>query len=131
MSNLDVLKDVRQMLDKPEAWIQGAFSGYRQEDGTVEINPDPKYINCWCLTGALIMAIAEDADKCTRPSTLITSKIGKRKLHDLWENIYRPDMLPQNMTLVQWNDVPDRTHADVIQLLDRLKEREPSAQNAD
>ena len=110
------------MLDKPETWIQGAFSGYREDDGNFVTGPDAEYEDCWCLTGALLSAIGKHHHGVNIHRDIIAS---------VWQIIYNPGMLPGNMTLVQWNDEPDRTHADVLLLLDHAIEHAQAAQNID
>ena len=117
--NLDILKDVRQMLDKPEAWIKYHFCAHRTLDGTIidiSIEHD-KRANCFCLTGAIMIVIDKYSRK-ENPSLENCWKWIKAKKDFIRHITNYLGVLPDE--LGKWNDDQDRTHADILDLLDSL-----------
>lgn len=93
MTNLEILKAMRQLLDKPESWHQGWYSA------------DEKGKQCYlasackfCLVGAY-MKVSNRYWVDLEFSKLFDKKIG---------------------SIPAWNDAKERTHTDVIRLLDEM-----------
>ena len=105
-----ILTKARELISEPDRWVKGAYS-LDKNFNHVSRN-DPKACK-WCLTGAV-----EAATDMLMPSPSRTefyiyeSREAKRvllKMSDL-ANFY---------SIGHWNDHPDRTHEEVIDLLDR------------
>lgn len=93
MTNLDILKGMRQLLDKPESWRKGWY--WADKEGAPCLM---EHACSFCIAGAIMKA-------CNRPfcipevTELIYNKVGN---------------------IAAWNDAKGRTHADVIRLLDEM-----------
>ncbi len=99
---LDVLKKTRAVIEKPEAWTKGVCHGVRTEGGVLETGVSGA--DCHCLIGALAVATEHE------PSHLWL----EAKTALAWQ-------LPRGVAerLVEFNDHPRTTHADVLALLDK------------
>ncbi len=84
---------VSGLLDRPEKWTQGWSA--RQADGT-ECNSTMDGAVCWCLYGAI--------KECYCDVALIVARV-EETLGDF---------------VTAWNDAPQRTYEDVIQLVTEL-----------
>jgi hypothetical protein len=96
MTTREVLVAMRELLAKPEAWTQGAYA--RDASGRY-VSLVSQEASCWCIGGALL--------KCSRMGgnyDEVLFKLG---------GIFAGD------SISAWNDAPERTHADVLALLDR------------
>ena len=100
MRELDALKAVRALLDKPEKWTQGAYAKTRS--GIYVASSSPNACK-WCLSGAINRA-TQAAPKpvllATRLQSILIDKVGRAK------------------SVCGWNDKDERTYEDVINLLD-------------
>ena len=86
------LKAVRALLAEPTAWTKGAMS--RDKQGSPEY-PRASPTVCWCALGAI-----------TTRSPLAREQLRQELGFDTdWQ-------------ITEWNDAPERTHSDVITLLD-------------
>ena len=100
MNTLDVLREVRKLIAEPERWTKGVYA--RPRDSTGSVNIRNKRAHCFCLAGALYRAInvtpGENYGVIGYARALGFQDEGK---------------------LTDWNDNPERTHADILDLLDR------------
>lgn len=98
VTTIDVLKAARTLLGPASAWIQGNYA--QGPHGPVGLYARG---TCqWCLMGALIAcSTPEDAYSAAYFMLSVDSR------------------LPPWQQLITWNDAPERTHADVLDLLDR------------
>lgn len=98
------LRAVKKLVERPEAWTKGAIA--RDAEG-VEVNETDRSAVCWCLFGAIGRVAWREEEEVSRYLCRAGSS--------------GPG--PGEITL--WNDAPERTHADVLALLDRaIKEVE-------
>lgn len=98
---LEDLKAIRELLSVPERWTQG--TGARNELGyKVAISNDQAV--CWCIDGAAVKVT-------TRGGGGGGSILRYEALVQAFAYIH-PDF-------VWWNDAPERTHAEVLALLDK------------
>lgn len=126
---LKVLREMRVTLAKPEAWFQGGFAGYIGEQGD-KIRIDPSHASermwlvadadCFCLIGAGLRA--EGARSWRTPIWEI------ELLKTVNERGFASTTFGENCpfpfrTVPAFNDYPGRTHADVLQVIDRTIER--------
>lgn len=79
-----------------KGWTQGEYA--RNSDGKYVLWSDPTAV-CWCLDGALMAAY---------PGVGYSLAINKLR-----------DVAPFN--IIVWNDAPDRTKQEVIELLERAE----------
>lgn len=91
---LQILRGARALLERPEAWTQGA--SHRDADGVACNSPDAA---ARCLSGAM-------CDTTDGPLP--------------WDEIYVAFGLN---SISDWNDSPRRTHAQVLRRLDRAIKR--------
>lgn len=98
MDDLELLTRVREKLARPEAWTKGAHA--RNADGRVVRRSSP-VATCWCLAGAALN-VGGGIESASRLRMLLGLEPG----------------------LPDWNDAPERTHAEVLARLDAaIKER--------
>lgn len=101
---LDDLKAVRELLSVPERWTKGEHA--RTNTGCpVPINS--RRAKCWCLEGATARAVKSD-----------------ERFNNTWGcllDMFRQDHPDAKIIggIIEWNDADDRTHADVLALLDK------------
>lgn len=95
-SAVDILEHARALIAEPERWTQGALArdGDGEELGDAQ-DPDAA---CWCLAGALHHA------GYGRATSLL--------VHRVLSTLDKP------VDIVTWNDAPERSHAQVLLLLD-------------
>ena len=68
---LQMLKDIRHMLAKPEHWLQNRLEAHLTEDGRYLIPREDFPTNCWCLSSAIfevsrkcLIRIDPDSPEC-------------------------------------------------------------------
>lgn len=94
--DLPVLQKMREILTSPAAWHKGAyFAG-----------------QCYCLHGACIRALWELRGNAPEDFGI---KAVKNYYHDELNKTLFPD---NYRDAAAWNDRPERTHAEVLALLD-------------
>lgn len=94
------LELVRDRLTPTDSWVQNIIYGKRHpETGFVDQFVYPKEANCWCLVGAIEASVPLP----NRP-----------KVREAIREIIGPVSIPY------WNDQPGRTHAEVLELLDKV-----------
>lgn len=112
MSVFKVLQDAREVIADENRWTQNAWA--RDADGH-DINEHKPEATCFCLLGALSVAAGAWDSPIYRDAEKVLEKIG----------VERPST---------WNDAYGRTHAEVIDLLDRaiasLEFQRPEANDA-
>lgn len=96
---LDDLIAARALIDAPEKWTQGVYA--RDADGEELGFCDDSSV-CFCVEGAIYTAINRGHSSAV--DTAMAALMS---------------MSPCIQNLAQWNDAPDRTHADVMQRFDR------------
>lgn len=96
----EVLRKAVVLLRPPEAWTQGRAA---RDASLQSVAPESPDAVCWCALGA-VQAISPGSGEATRLRTraywLLGGVIGSR-------------------ALVNWNDAPERTHAEVIQAFEK------------
>lgn len=106
------LTNMRKLLAHPHSWAQGHSAYTAMGD---KVAPWDEAARCWCITGAINYLLHEQPNAGARGSALYWAL-------DHAADANAPDCtehcrLPQGLDV--WNDHPERTHADVIALLDR------------
>lgn len=99
MNKLDVVREVRKLLDNPENWTKNANA--RDRYG-VYCNPYSDNAHCWCLIGATHKATSCETRGETRTSVL------------------RDIAQYAGGSITGFNDDPAISHKDIINLLDRM-----------
>ena len=100
MSNaLALLRAVMARLDRPEAWCQGAFA---VDDQGCAVAIESGYVVATDLAGA----------------AMLHARYGGP------ERLAEALRFKDALAMRNWNDAPDRTHADIIARLDEAIERE-------
>lgn len=96
VTTLDTLRRARELLSEPNSWTQGTYARdaqgkrcYIWEDCRV----------CLCVEGALFSA-HEDIEVCVAARDAFEGSLGGAPLDE-------------------WNDAPERTHAEVLEAFDR------------
>jgi hypothetical protein len=98
MTALEALKRIRKLLADPKSWKQGTYA--KDAKGNTVQPTDPK-ATCWCLVGAARKVLA-DTPVSARPALGPVLLGMGSTMHDL----------------VSFNDYRQRTHAEVVALLD-------------
>ena len=96
---------VKDLLDKEEKWIKGSYSKHALVESTTPkgdkiMLPYGPAIG-WCLLGAIGQCYG------LAPSTI------RAKVEAEIRGVY-------NTAIVEWNDAPERTFADIRQLVEKL-----------
>ena len=119
VDRLAMLKETRLILAKPENWIQYRFCAHRTVDGTIiDIGRSTdKRANCWCLTGA-IMNVIDKYSRADDPSPENCWRWIKTEQNFIWHIANKLGLRPDELS--EWHDDQDRTHADILNLLDSL-----------
>lgn len=103
---VEILRKARELLSKPESWTQRAFA--RDAEGNfAHVYSDRAA--CYCLLAALRRA-NPDPEK----EGFLAARV---RLQGLIDGRYH-----QFANVVEYNDAPERTHADVLALLDKAIE---------
>lgn len=101
-STRDVLRCARALITKPECWTQHALG--RGPADAPRAPTDPAACS-WCAAGAIV-----------RAGLLLNA--GDVLTQDAYEAATRA--LPEkSLSLMSWNDAPDRKHAEVIKVFNR------------
>lgn len=99
MTRIEMLRDVRSLLSDPERWTKGSFA---RDEGSCMVEPhDPKAV-CWCPGGAAMRSGL---------SELVADELA------LALGFLAGDDAAYT-SLARWNDLRDRTHAQVLARLD-------------
>jgi len=96
MTTVEILKAAKQVISKPEAWCQGDEA--RTETDEV-VTPDNSLAVKFCMLGSTFKIADSDAGRSAR------------------RFLYRT-MGDSEVDLVDWNDAPERTHAEVMAKFD-------------
>jgi hypothetical protein len=104
MATLEILKDARALIAKPECHTKGVAARDEKREST---SVDSPYATCWCLWGALVKAGAHRAmdGDISPPIVRVMEAVG---------------IDPEERSLValfDWND--SHTHAEILAALDR------------
>jgi hypothetical protein len=97
MTELEIIKAARALIDTPEKWTKRV--GARDSDGA-ETDVLASSAVCFCVVGA--------CRKATGPNILYVRGLGTLR-----------SCIKGSGTVHEWNDAPERTHADVMELFDR------------
>ena len=97
---------VRELLSSPDSWTQGVFA--RDQNGK-SVCPDDPSATCWCLMGA-ILYIFKRENMATYKHVLdvCLNKINPLPTKGEWSV----------RSMIDWNDSPERSHEDVVELLE-------------
>lgn len=111
MTTLDVLQAVRDRLREPQDWTQGAWArdNFGKPVGVFHLGAV-----CWCLDGALGLACESFVGRDSAVRELA-------RTNSMLVDDYTDASLLAWVR--RWNDDPDRTHAEVIDLIDRTMAR--------
>lgn len=103
----DRLIAARELLTPNSSWIQDGFA--HDENGEA-VPPESPDAVCWCLSGALDLVAASGASSWIERLRIASA---------LYERVNRA--IPQEYANMEdWNDAPERTHQNVLDLLDRM-----------
>ena len=109
---LKVLKGARDVLSDPERWTQGALA---RTASNRPVDVDDHEATCFCLFGAIAhvgIGLARSSDPTA------TDIAGSFVAADVVFDAIREMENYTELSVVSWNDNPDRNHAEVVQLLD-------------
>ena len=113
----ETLSRARALLAAPERWTQRADA--REKTGYPCDARDVAAVS-WCLVGAIGASATDEPKDDVRLSTITVET-----LYELSSLAF--STLPDYDGLAFYNDAPERTHADVLALLDRALAVEESA----
>ena len=102
MTPKEILIAARAKIEAPERWTQGAFAKTAKRN---KANPNSPRAVCWCILGAVS---AVTGDNPNRPDRAISSRLAAATNVDAY-----------NECVIEWNDAPERAHAEVLAAFDR------------
>ena len=102
MTPKEILIAARAKIEAPERWTQGAYAKTAKRN---KANPRSPRATCWCILGAVA---AVTGDNPNRPDRAISSGLAAAARVDAY-----------NECVIEWNDTPGRTHAEVLAAFDR------------
>jgi hypothetical protein len=105
MNALETLTKARELLTARERWTKGHFARTAKDERCQY--DDPKAA-CWCLAGAIARVIPGKGNE---------SELLYDDVYDILTDALRAGR--EEGPFIQWNDRPERTHGDVLALLDR------------
>lgn len=91
---------VRELLSDPERWTKGAWA---LNQAGAEVNAISSDAKCWCLVGAISRCYRTDDEQ--QPIRDASAKV-------------KALILDRHATIVDFNDSPKTTHADILAVLD-------------
>lgn len=97
---------VKELLADPSAWTQGSMAKGADGNDTCVFGPSSISACKWCLLGAIA--------RCYHTRPAICGQVIK-KVH---EALVHKGL--ENGSIVSWNDMPERTHAEVLALVTEL-----------
>lgn len=97
MRTVEVLRGARRLLSDEKRWTKGGCA--RDKDGHW-VHSGSRSAVCWCLGGAVFRA-EEDVIAMMGALDALEAEAGQSPIG-------------------VWNDAPERTHAEVVELLDRV-----------
>jgi hypothetical protein len=116
MSELNILLAVRELLASPKRWTQGANA--RRRNGSY-VSYAESAATQWCLNGAVQRVVYNEV------LTVCDLKVITKAINLLVDNICLERIesgisAPIGLPIAIWNDAEERTHADVLVLLDKV-----------
>lgn len=106
MKASEILRGARELLSVRKRWTKGV---YARDAFCVRVNSGNPSAVSWCLRGAINKVSGKHDRDQTAASSLLEG------------------LLPDGLSIADWQDRPERTHAEVLDVLDRaiaLAERE-------
>jgi hypothetical protein len=105
-----VLAHVAKILEKPGCWTKGAYA--RDVHGTTVKIGDPSACQ-FCLMGAVYLALRElDISQRNEGASML--------IHDIRTRLSSPS---KGLMVADFNDAPETTHQDVMNLLAEAREK--------
>jgi hypothetical protein len=87
-----------ELLENPKSWVQKTYARISPEWLT-GVEPTSPQATCWCIVGAIHRCYPEN--EVAKNRMAVCEAIG-------WQSP------------IDWNDAPERTHAEVVALLKKL-----------
>lgn len=107
-----ILVKARAILAEPASWTKRANARIRRDGmDSPAVGITYEYANCFCLNGALIKASYE-----LRAHEIQSTPFTVAPFVDAQHIL---DSLTPEGWYIGWNDAPERTHGEVLELLDR------------
>jgi len=113
-----IMQKARDLLADPDKWTKGSFARTAEGDRVGFSDPEA---TCWCLMGALNVAIGERVAELKRLTTEDVWPEVNEKADEYFNDVTRIlHSTTQNLfnSLVEFNDNDFTCHADVINVLD-------------
>ena len=109
INEYDVLRATKELLKDPKNWTQGKSA---RDVNSVPCEPSSPQATCWCLTGAAYKVSA--------------SLFNKSNFSENWlEALHLLQQVVPGGWIGPWNDAKDRTHAEVLNMIDLALDQEP------
>lgn len=132
MSAYEIIKTARHRLEaQPELWTQKAFAYAKRNDEEYNCEPDDPSAICFCVAGLLFnTGVTVFKEPLVYDEELYTILFKEEKLQaeifDTLESLV-PHRSIGNVTpyshVADWNDAPERTVDEVIDLLKKAEEK--------
>ncbi len=97
MTPKEILIAARAKIEAPERWTQGEYARNKRGGCVDENSPSAA---CWCIVGAI-------------------GSVSMEQQHAAWGPLIAAIGGPANLHIPNWNDAPERTHAEVLAAFDR------------
>jgi hypothetical protein len=104
-----LLMQARSLIADPQCWTQGTWARDRAGNGAIFLIPEDDAAVCWCMVGALIRTTPHPKDRYKAEWAL-------RHVIEVPEAVVTGH-------LAVWNDMPGRTHEEVMQAFDAAIEK--------
>lgn len=99
-----------EILSQPDAWTKGRYAETRNGD---TCNPRSETAVRWCMLGAIDRAMEEQPDCAYRNAVMKVATYLREALH--------VQVIADKTNIIShWNDAPERTAEDVIDVLRKL-----------
>ena len=100
VDSVQLFKEARKLLEKPEAWTQRAFARDKLNEPVITSSSFRTAVK-WCFAGAISQAAMDSDLAIPCISSLLHDYVG-------------------DINIGEWNDDPARTHGEVINLFDSI-----------
>lgn len=110
MTTLEILRGMRELLADEKRWTRGLFA--RTASG-LPADPPADDAACWCIAGAAFRLTGCSASNPNKPEA---SEAAWKAVDCVVSCIID---LGLNEGIGRWQDKPERTHAEILQALDR------------
>lgn len=119
------LKEIRDLLSDNARWTKDAHARIGEDGGTPCEPRDPD-AKCWCLDGALLKVLDVECTNVSgaerRPEYEMIATLLNDAAHELFPDRISDEWSP----FVHINDAPETTHDEILAVIDKAIENDPT-----